>query len=300
MVNPCTLSLRSAAVDYDRVAAAIAFIQAHRQQQPNLATIARHVHLNEYHLQKVFSRWAGVSPKRFLQLLTLEDTKRRLLTARSLLTVSLESGLSSPSRLHDLYMRFEAMTPADYRDGGSGLAIAYGLHPTRFGRALIATTDRGICQLQFYAPDESAVALDRLRAQWPQATVHYAPQQTQSISDRLNQSLAAPAEKALPLLVKGTNFQVQVWRALLELPPGGLATYQDIAERIGKPRAAQAVGTAIGANPVGYLIPCHRVIRATGDIGGYRWGTLRKTAMLGLEAAQLERAGAATQLQEGL
>jgi len=287
MPDSSTLS-PSYAEDYDRIAAAIAFLQAQRQQQPDLAAIARHVHLSEHHFQKLFSRWVGISPKRFLQVLTLEATRHRLQTSRSLLAVALESGLSSPSRLHDLYIRFEAMTPATYREGGKGLDIAYGLHGTRFGTALIATTDRGICNLQFCESDAPNRAHDWLQAQWPQASLHQAPEHTQPISDRLHQALGNRPPQPLSLLVKGTNFQTQVWRALLDLPLGSLATYQDIANRVGNPQAARAVGTAIGANPVGYLIPCHRVIRATGELGGYRWGQLRKTAMLGWEAAQLE------------
>ncbi|WP_201279036.1 methylated-DNA--[protein]-cysteine S-methyltransferase [Leptolyngbya iicbica] len=274
------------ASDYERVASAIAFIQSHHHHQPDLATIARHVHLSEHHFQKLFTRWAGVSPKRFVQLLTLENTKQRLTTTQSLLAVALDSGLSSPSRLHDLYVRFEAMTPADYRSGGAGLVISYGLHPTRFGTALIAQTDRGICNLLFCEPHDFRRDVDWLKQQWPQAEFQQQPEHTQSVADRLNQSLAGDNQQPLTVLVKGTNFQIQVWRALLTLPLGGLFTYQDIANRIDKPKAARAVGTAIGANPVGYLIPCHRVIRATGDIGGYRWGPLRKTVMLGWEAAQ--------------
>jgi len=285
---PDSSILSPSATDYDRIAAAIAFIHAQRQQQPDLAAISRHVHLSEHHFQKLFSRWAGISPKRFLQVLTLEATRQRLQTSRSLLAVTLESGLSSPSRLHDLYVRFEAMTPAEYRDGGKDLDLAYGLHPTRFGTALIATTDRGICNLQFCESDVPQLAHDWLRAQWPQASLHHLPERTQAVSDRLNQSLSSAENQPLPLLVRGTNFQTQVWRALLDLPLGSLATYQDIADRLGNPKAARAVGTAIGANPVGYLIPCHRVIRATGELGGYRWGPLRKMAMLGWEAGQLE------------
>ena len=276
------------ASDYERVASAIAFIQSHHHQQPDLATIARHVHLNEHHFQKLFTRWAGVSPKRFVQLLTLESTKQRLISTQSLLAVALDSGLSSPSRLHDLYVQFEAMTPADYRNGGAGLVISYGLHPTRFGTALIAQTKRGICSLQFCEPSDLMRDVDWLRQQWPQAELQQQPEQTQLVADHLNQSLKVDTQQPLTVLVKGTNFQTQVWRALLTLPPGCLFTYQEVANRIDRPKAARAVGTAIGANPVGYLIPCHRVIRATGEMGGYRWGSLRKTVMLGWEAAQFQ------------
>ncbi|HEY9888972.1 MAG TPA: methylated-DNA--[protein]-cysteine S-methyltransferase [Candidatus Obscuribacterales bacterium] len=272
--------------DYETIAAVIEFIQSQRHQQPNLAAIAAHMHLSEGHLQKLFSRWAGVSPKRFLQLLTVEDAKRRLAASRSLLDVSLATGLSSPSRLHDWFVRLEAMTPGEFRAGGKSLAIAYGLHDTRFGCALIATTDRGICHLQFCEPEGQAAAVARLQQQWPQATLHPDPSGTQPISDRLNAALTPPAAPPLSVLVQGTNFQVQVWRALLRLPGGSVTTYQAIAESIGKPQATRAVGTAIGANPVAYFIPCHRVIRRTGALGGYRWGLARKSALLAWEASQ--------------
>lgn len=274
--------------DYDRIAAAIAFIQAHRHEQPNLATIAHHVHLSESHFQRLFSRWAGVSPKRFLQLLTVEQAKRRLETSRSLLALSLETGLSSSSRLHDLFVSLEAMTPADYRKGGQGLEMVYGIVPTRFGQMLVATTAKGICNLQFLDHSEHPLALNWLRAQWPQASIHHDPTALTPIAQHINDALTTHPPKPLPLLVKGTNFQIQVWRALINLPFGSLTTYQDIAQSIGKPQAARAVGTAIGANPVAYLIPCHRVIRSNGELGGYRWGLPRKSTLLGWEASQLE------------
>lgn len=274
--------------DYQRIADAIAFIQAQQQQQPDLAAIAKHVHLSEYHFHRLFARWAGVSPKRFLQLLTVEYSKQRLQETHSLLRLSLEAGLSSSSRLHDWFVRLEAMTPAEYRDQGKNLVIAYGIHPTLFGMALIATTERGVCNLQFLNPDEIDAAVTWLQEQWPLAMLRPDTARTQPISDRLNQAMLTPTNKPLPLLVKGTNFQIQVWRALINLPFGSLATYQDIAIAMGNPQAARAVGTAIGANPVAYLIPCHRVIRRTGHLGGYRWGCLRKSTILSWEASQLQ------------
>ena len=273
--------------DYTRIAQAIEFIQAHRHEQPNLAAIAHHVHLSEHHFQKLFSRWAGVSPKRFLQCLTVEYAKRKLEESRSLLELSLETGLSSPGRLHELFVSLEAMSPGEYRAGGKGLDIRYGTHATAFGTALIATTSRGVCNLQFFETDEVADVDSWLRQQWSQAHIIHDPTATQPIGDRLNQSLTVPADKPLPLLVKGTNFQIQVWRALLSLPFGSVVAYQDIANRIGKPRAVRAVGTALGANPVGYFIPCHRVIRSTGELGGYRWGLTRKSTILAWEASQV-------------
>ncbi|MEM9007022.1 MAG: methylated-DNA--[protein]-cysteine S-methyltransferase [Cyanobacteria bacterium P01_F01_bin.86] len=274
--------------DYARIAEAIQFIQAHRHKQPDLATIAQHVHLSEYHFQKLFSRWAGVSPKRFLQYLTVEYAKSKLAEPRSLLDVSLEAGLSSPSRLHALFITLEAMSPGEYRAHGEGLEIRYGIHSTTFGEVLIATTSKGVCNVQFLDTATIAEAGVWLQQQWQKADVIHDSTATKAVSDRLNQSLTSPTDKPLPLLVKGTNFQVQVWRALLSLPFGSLATYQDIANHIGKPRAVRAVGTAIGVNPVAYFIPCHRVIRSNGELGGYRWGLGRKSSILGWEASQFQ------------
>ncbi|MGF1523960.1 MAG: methylated-DNA--[protein]-cysteine S-methyltransferase [Leptolyngbyaceae cyanobacterium] len=273
--------------DYARIAKAIQFIRSHRHEQPDLATIANHVHLSENHFQRLFSRWAGVSPKRFLQYLTVEYAKSKLTESRSLLDVSLDAGLSSPGRLHSLFVTLEAMSPGEYRADGEGLVIRYGIHATAFGKVLIATTPKGICNVQFLDAEAFADTRAWLQQRWEQAEVIHDPSTTEAVSDRLNQSLAAPANKPLPLLVKGTNFQIQVWRALLSLPFGSLATYQDIANHIGNPRAVRAVGTAIGVNPVAYFIPCHRVIRSNGELGGYRWGLTRKSTILGWEASQL-------------
>ena len=287
--NPCAVEPPSLNPDdYARIAEAIQFIQTHRHEQPDLATIAHHVHLSEHHFQRLFSRWAGVSPKRFWQYLTVEYAKHKLAESRSLLEVSLEAGLSSPSRLHALFVTLEAMSPGEYRADGEGLEIRYGIHATTFGEALIATTPKGICNVQFLDSEDIADAATWLKQRWHQADVIHDPAATEVVGDRLNQSLKAPNDKPLPLLVKGTNFQIQVWRALLSLPLGTVATYQDIANYIGKPRAVRAVGTAIGSNPVAYLIPCHRVIRSNGELGGYRWGLVRKSTILGWEASQLQ------------
>ncbi len=273
--------------DYERVKAAIAFINAHQHEHPDLTTIARHVHLSDYHFQRLFSRWAGVSPKRFLQVLTVEAAKQRLQASQALLQVTLATGLSSPSRLHDWFIHLEAMSPADYRDGGRGLTITYGIHPTRFGWCLIASTERGICNLQFLeTPDEQA-AVAWLRDQWPAAVLKVDATASQAIRDRLTHLMTGATDRPLSLQVKGTNFQVQVWRALIQLPFGSLATYQSIATAIGQPQANRAVGTAIGRNPIAYVIPCHRVIRSTGQLGGYRWGLPRKAVILSQEAQQV-------------
>ncbi|MDO9636224.1 MAG: methylated-DNA--[protein]-cysteine S-methyltransferase [Thiobacillus sp.] len=263
--------------DYARVAEAIAYLHAHRRAQPDLAAVARHLDLSEPHLQRLFTRWAGISPKRFLQSLTLEDARARLTATRDVLNLSLDVGLSGPGRLHDLFVTLDAVSPGEAKSGGRGLTLRYGVHPTPFGEALIAVSPRGICTLHFLAAGDDAKSL--LRADWPHATL------------RTDDAATAPliatifgATPPLALWVKGSNFQFRVWRALLAIPPGGLATYRTLAESIGHPRAARPVGNAVAANPLAFLIPCHRVIRESGMTGGYRWGPVRKTAIQGWES----------------
>jgi AraC family transcriptional regulator, regulatory protein of adaptative response / methylated-DNA-[protein]-cysteine methyltransferase len=277
-------------MDYDRVARAIAYLHRHADTQPELAAVARHVDLSEFHFQRLFLRWAGVSPKRFLQHLTLENAKARLSGSRNLLEATEELGLSGPGRLHDLFVTLEAMSPGEYKSGGAGLDISFGVHESPFGWALIASTTRGICALRFIERATERTAEDLLREVWAKARMKLDRVRVRELGARIFDPLSAPANKPLALLVKGTNFQLQVWRALLQLPLGALATYGEIAGRIGRPAAARAVGAAIGANPIAYLIPCHRVIRESGHLGGYRWGEARKAAILGREAAHGEGA----------
>jgi AraC family transcriptional regulator of adaptative response/methylated-DNA-[protein]-cysteine methyltransferase len=274
----------SGARDYERIARAIEYLRRNAASQPGLPAAARHAHLSEHHFQRLFTRWAGVSPKRFVQFLTVEHAKARLAATRGVLDLSSEVGLSGPGRLHDLFVTLEAMSPGEYRERGAGLCIRHGIHETPFGPALIALTARGICALHFV--DGASDALDRLRREWPDADLRRDAAATAPVSGRLFGQLSSQPGRALALLVKGTNFQVKVWRALLELPFGSLATYGDIAARIGAPGSARAVGAAVGANPIAWLIPCHRVIRESGTLGGYRWGVERKAAMLGWEAAR--------------
>jgi AraC family transcriptional regulator, regulatory protein of adaptative response / methylated-DNA-[protein]-cysteine methyltransferase len=266
--------------NYSRIAQAIGFIRQHHQTQPDLATVAQYVGLSDSHFQRLFSQWAGISPKRFLQYLNVEYAKSKISQSKSLLDLTLDVGLSSPGRLHDLFVTLEAMSPGEFKTGGAGLCIHYGIHDTPFGRALIASTLRGICHLQFGA-DESM-----LRSEWANAELIYAPDSTQPFCDLIFNP--AVSGRSLTVWVKGTNFQIQVWRALLKIPFGEMTTYQGLAERMGRPTAARAVGNAVGKNPVGYLIPCHRVIRESGELGGYHWGTERKTAILGWEAAWMD------------
>jgi len=267
---------------YQRMADAIRYLLKHAADQPRLADVAAAVHLSEYHLQRLFTQWTGVSPKRFLQQLTVEAAKTGLATGLPLQTLAGDLGLSGSSRLHDLFVTLEAMTPGEYRQGGAGLAIRWSWGPSRFGPLLAASTPRGLCALQF-APD-AASALACLQARWPHAILQAASDGHQSLREQLFEPLSPAAPLSLHL--QGSNFQIQVWRALLSLPYGSVASYGQLAQQLGKPGAARAVGNAVGANPVAWLIPCHRVIRAGGMCGGYRWGETRKLALLGWEAAR--------------
>ncbi len=270
---------------YERIAKAIAFIRQNHLNQPDLKTIAEHVNLSEYHFQRLFTTWAGISPKRFSQYLTIEYAKSKITETKNLLDLTIEAGLSSPGRLHDLFVKLEAMSPGEFKAGGAGLQIRYGVHKTPFGYCLIATTARGICNLYFLDKTDEKTAEDYLRIKWTNAEIIRDQQMTEEISDRIFNPFA-DHRSSLVLHVKGTNFQIQVWRALLRIPFAGITTYQGLAASIGRPTAARAIGNAIGSNPVGYLIPCHRVIRESGAMGGYRWGLERKTVILGWEASR--------------
>lgn len=270
--------------DYERIARAIEYLRHHAAAQPDLAAVARHVHLSEHHFQRVFTRWAGVSPKRFLQYLTVEHAKIRLGQTLNLLALTADVGLSGPGRLHDLFVTIEGMSPGEMRTGGAGLILRFGIHSSPFGPCLIAVSPRGICALHFVEHQASPLAL--LRRDWPHATLEPDAAGTARLARRIFDPLAARRPQPLALLVRGTNFQIQVWRALLRLPLGSVASYRTIAAQVGHPAAARAVGNAVGANPIAWLIPCHRVIRASGSFGPYRWGETRKTALLGWEAAQ--------------
>ncbi|NER08235.1 MAG: methylated-DNA--[protein]-cysteine S-methyltransferase [Okeania sp. SIO3C4] len=271
--------------DYKRIASAIAFIRKNHLNQPSLSTIAQHIGLSECHFQRLFTRWAGISPKRFLQYLTLEYAKSRISKTKSLLDLTLDVGLSSPGRLHDLFVNLEAVSPGEYKEGGRGMIIYYGLHDTPFGKSLIATTARGVCNLHFLDMVDEQTAEEIIRNSWSNAKVIRDQNATQSLCQMIFHSRNFENQKPLTLLVKGTNFQIQVWRALLRIPSGGVVTYQTIADTIERPTASRAVGNAVGKNPIGYLIPCHRVIRSSGEIGNYRWGMERKSAILSWEAS---------------
>lgn len=283
-MSPDTLS-----TDYARIEKAIRFLDREHMSAPSLGEVARYVGLSEAHFQKLFTRWAGISPKRFMQHRTAEVVKRLLREERRpVLDASYEAGLSGPGRLHDLLVNAEAVTPGEYQRGGAGVTVRYGFHPTPFGECLLAVTPRGVCHLAFVHPVSRREALDRLRRDWPGATLVADQDATRGAAAQAFPSPGSAQTPSLSLHVKGTNFQLKVWRALLEIPAGNVTTYGAIAAAIGDPKAARAVGTAVGSNPVSYLIPCHRVIRATGALGGYAWGPDRKRVMLALETTMEE------------
>ena len=271
--------------DYQRIERAIRYLDAHWREQPSLATLAAHVGLSESHFQRLFTRWAGISPKRFLQHATAQFARTLLREHRAVLPTAYDAGLSNSSRLHELMVHTEAMTPGQMSRGGGGVDIAWDFHESPLGTAFVAVTPLGICSLQFAdtATDRRAT-LDRLRDEWPAATLRQSASRTRA-SARLALDALGEHRGALALHVRGTNFQLKVWSALLRIAPGDVATYGDVAGAIGAPRAMRAVGSAVGRNPVSLLIPCHRVIRQSGTIGDYAWGSVRKEIILRAEAA---------------
>ena len=271
--------------DYARVERAIRYIDAHREAQPDLAQV---MVLSPGHAQRVFARWAGVSPKQLLGLLTVEAAKERLADAQSVLDAALDVGLSGPSRLHDLFVTLEAITPGEYKACGAALEMRWGVHPTPFGDALVVVSPRGLARLAFVAGEPLQDVLGEARQAWPSSTFLADPATTAPLARRI---FEAEGEGPLRVLVKGSPFQVQVWRALLKIPPGTAVTYGGLARALGRPSAPRAVGTACAQNRVGFLIPCHRVIRETGALGGYRWGLPMKRAMLAWEGARADSGG---------
>ena len=274
--------------DYHRIERAIRFLDGAAPVRPSLDQVAKHVGMSPFHFQRLFTRWAGISPKRFSQVLALEYAKDRLRESRNMIDATYDAGLSSGGRLHDLFVNLEAVTPGEFRENGAGLRISAGFHDSPFGEALVATTERGICGLTFHEGSRKA-ALRDLATRWPNAQIEERPRVTAPVASRVFAALEVRDPDAvvpLGILVRGTNFQVKVWRALLQIPVGTVASYEDIATAIGAPTAVRAVGTAIGRNPVAFLIPCHRVIRTTGALGGYRWGLPRKRAMLAWESGR--------------
>jgi AraC family transcriptional regulator, regulatory protein of adaptative response / methylated-DNA-[protein]-cysteine methyltransferase len=269
--------------DFERIEKAIRFLKNNFKQQPELEEVAEHIHVSPFHFQRLFTSWAGVSPKKFLQYISIEHAKRMLQEKQALTSVSYETGLSGTGRLHDLFMSIEGMTPGEYKKEGEDLEIHYQEADTIFGPVMIASTPKGICHIAF--TENSVEGFRNLQARFPRAKL------SKQKNDRQDAALKIFAGKRANLAdikfhLKGTPFQLKVWEALLQIPFGAVESYQSIAERIESPTASRAVGAAIGQNPVAYLIPCHRVIKSTGLVGEYHWGSDRKTAILGWEAAQ--------------
>jgi AraC family transcriptional regulator of adaptative response/methylated-DNA-[protein]-cysteine methyltransferase len=269
--------------DYERIKKAIEFIRSNFQQQPDLDAVAKEVYLSPFHFQRLFKDWAGVSPKKFLQYISLQHAKK-LLQEHTVSDTAFETGLSGSGRLHDLFISIEGMTPGEYKNGGEQLQINYSFAETPFGNIIVASTPKGICHLAF--ADDEGKALKELQSQFPKARF-------KQVVDTIQQNALFIFTQdwkdlsKIKLHLKGTPFQIKVWEALLKIPMGDVSTYSGIANTISNPNASRAVGTAIGDNPVAFLIPCHRVIRSTGDFGQYHWGSIRKTAMIGWEAAKV-------------
>jgi AraC family transcriptional regulator, regulatory protein of adaptative response / methylated-DNA-[protein]-cysteine methyltransferase len=288
-MQPITEDYNQLARDYELIAKAIVFIENNYQAQPSLKDVAQSVGLSEFHFQRLFTRWAGISPKRFLQYLTKEHAKQILERSTSILATAYQSGLSSPGRLHDLFVVTEAVTPGEYKNRGEGLTIFYGLHPSPFGNCLVALTERGICHLAFIEAGDYPKLLNLLSRQWDRAKLMEDRARTETIVPTIMAFNRGFSTGMLSLHLVGTNFQLKVWEALLRIPPGQMVTYEDLAGVIKTPKAARAVGSAVGRNPIPMLIPCHRVIRKVGEFGNYRYGSVRKKALLGWEMAQQEQ-----------
>ena len=273
-------------INYQRIEQAIQYLEKNFLHQPELDEIAEKVHLSPFHFQRLFTEWAGISPKRFLQFLTVGFLKNKLDETKNLIDAAEAAGLSSQSRVYDLFTTLEAVTPQEYKLNGSGIRIEYGFHETPFGLSLIGVTERGICWLSFITTDEDPkYELEKMKEHWHQSVFHQNQELTRSFFSSIFGE--RKEEKKLHVLVKGTNFQIKVWEALLRLPVGSVTTYQNIAEKIQSPKAMQAVGSAVGSNHIAYLIPCHRVIRKDGILGEYRWEATRKKSIIGWEMAKV-------------
>lgn len=288
-------------VNYQRIEEAIQYLEKNFQRQPELDEVAEQVHLSPFHFQRLFTEWAGISPKRFLQFLTVDFLKTKLTESKNLVEAAESVGLSAQSRVYDLFTTLEAVTPQEYKLHGSGIHIQYGIHETVFGTCLIGVTERGICWLSFLEVDaDPKQNVEEMKLHWYNSVFHHDHTLTKSFVDKILPSPQPPViplpresrrgegKNKLHILVKGTNFQVKVWEALLKIPMGTVTTYQGIAEKISSPKAMQAVGSAVGSNHIAYLIPCHRVIRKDGILGEYRWNSTRKKSMIGWEMGKTD------------
>jgi AraC family transcriptional regulator of adaptative response/methylated-DNA-[protein]-cysteine methyltransferase len=277
-------SLRHADADYAVVRRAIEYLSERWRAQPDIAEVADAAGVTASELHHLFRRWAGITPKAFLQALTLDHARRLLRDSASVLDAAFEVGLSGPGRLHDLFVTHEAMSPGEWKSGGDGLTVAYGFHPSPFGTALIMATDRGLAGLAFADPGEEEAALADMTNRWPQAQLIEDAARTAPLAQRIFDRALWRADRPLRVVLIGTDFEVRVWETLLRIPMGRAITYSAIAARLGAPKAARAVGAAVGKNPISFVVPCHRALGKNGDLTGYHWGITRKRAMLGWEA----------------
>lgn len=278
------------AADYDVIRKVIEHISLDYREQPSLDRLASEIGIEATALQKLFTRWAGLSPKAFLQAVTMDHARRLLDDGLPLLETAYEVGLSGPSRLHDLFVTHEAMSPGDFKTRGGGLTIRYGFHPSPFGHALVMTTERGICGLAFADGAGEDAALADMARRWPQANYVRDDAGTAADVSRVFEPGRWNAAQPLRIVMIGTDFQIRVWQNLLEVPMGKATTYGKIAAAVGSPKASRAVGAAVGANPISFVVPCHRAVGSTGALTGYHWGLTRKRAILGWEAGQVLRA----------
>ncbi len=276
-------------INYLRIEQAILYLEKNFQRQPELTEVAEEVSVSPYHFQRIFTEWAGISPKRFLQFLTVDFLKEKLKQSKNLVEAAEAAGLSSQSRVYDLFTTLEAVTPEEYKHRGTGIHINYGFHETPFGMALIGVTERGVCWLSFITADaDPNFQLLEMKEHWYNSVFHQDQQLTESYITKIFNRKGAETQRKLHVFVKGTNFQIKVWEALLKLPVGSVTTYKDIAMQIQNPQAMQAVGSAVGSNHIAYLIPCHRVIRKDGILGEYRWSSTRKKSIIGWEMAKVD------------
>ena len=283
--NP--MPLAAAAADYDVVRRAIGHIRGHWREQPEIEAIAEAAGVTPTELHHLFRRWAGLTPKAFLQALTLDGARQLLRDSASVLDATYEVGLSGPGRLHDLFVTHEAMSPGEWKTGGEGLTIRFGFHPSPFGSALVMATERGLAGLAFADPGEEPAALADMKRRWPRATYVEDSARTAAVAKRIFDPTQWQQNKPLRVVLIGTDWEVRVWEALMQIPMGRLVTYSDIAGKVRSPAAARAVGAAVGKNPVSFVVPCHRVVGKSGELTGYHWGITRKRAMLGWEAGQV-------------
>jgi len=284
---PDLAPLQGAAADYAIVQRAIAYITQHWREQPDIEAIAGAVGVTDTELHHLFRRWAGLTPKAFLQALTLDHARKLLRDSASVLDASYEVGLSGPGRLHDLFVTHEAMSPGEWKSGGEGLTMRYGFHPSPFGLALVMATDRGLAGLAFGDAGEEKKAMADMTSRWPKATYVEDREGTGAIAQRIFDPKQWRAERPLRVILIGTDFQVRIWETLLAIPMGHAVTYSDIATKIRNPSACRAVGAAVGRNPISFVVPCHRVVGKSGELTGYHWGITRKRAMLGWEAGRV-------------